>query len=322
MARTAEVVRQWNILRAIDAARGGETASLARLGRVSTRTIWRDLAALQEAGFPLYDEKEDRKTRWKLNNRAFRDLTDKGFTLSQLCALYFSRTVLECLAGTPFHEDLAGVFEQIERVLPPRLRQFLDRLPGVLKAKPGAVKIHDNRNTRETTARLLDATLHQRRAVMRYHSLSSRRVKDYLIEPYRVVYAHGGLYLMAFVPEYEEIRTFGIERVKHVTVMEETFEATQPLSPDVFPHSLGAYGGEPEHVVLEFAPRIAPYVRERLWHSSQRLMEQPDGSIQLSLDVGKDWALRSWILTFGLQVRVVSPSSLAQEILDEIEEGR
>jgi len=29
-----------------------------------SRTIWRDLAAIQEAGFPLYSEKDGQKSRW------------------------------------------------------------------------------------------------------------------------------------------------------------------------------------------------------------------------------------------------------------------
>src|SRR5690606_27664628 len=52
--RNREVIRQWNLLRTLDARRHGATvAELARELSVTTRTIWRDLAALQEVGFPL-----------------------------------------------------------------------------------------------------------------------------------------------------------------------------------------------------------------------------------------------------------------------------
>jgi hypothetical protein len=36
----------------------------------------------------------------------FKAFAETGFTLSELCAFYFSRTVLECLAGAPFSADL------------------------------------------------------------------------------------------------------------------------------------------------------------------------------------------------------------------------
>ena len=45
---------------------------------------------------------------------------------------------------------------------------------------------------------------------MKYFSMSSGREKEYVIEPYRLIYSPGGMYLQAFVPEYQEIRTFSV----------------------------------------------------------------------------------------------------------------
>jgi len=58
--RNAEVVRQWTILREIERARGAGVTidDLATLCGVTTRTIRRDLQALEEAGFPLFDENQ------------------------------------------------------------------------------------------------------------------------------------------------------------------------------------------------------------------------------------------------------------------------
>ena len=105
MPRSAEVIRQWTILREIERARaaGVTIDELAALCGVTTRTIRRDLQALEEAGFPLFDDKgrDDGKTRWLVNGQAFKGLS-AGLTVSELCALYFSRTLLESLSGTPF----------------------------------------------------------------------------------------------------------------------------------------------------------------------------------------------------------------------------
>lgn len=323
MPRGTEVVRQWNILQAIDAARNGVTvADLARQVGVTRRTIWRDLVALQEAGFPLIDEKDQGTTRWKMSRESFKTLVERGLSLTQLCALYFSRSLVEVLAGTPFHEELTGVFDQFEQALPARMRAFLDRLPGVLKAKPGGAKRHDEARQHETIARLLDATLHRRRVAMRYHSFSSQRTKDYTVDPYRIVYAEGGLYLFAYVPEYGQVRTFATERIETLTVLEESFEGPKEMDAEPFPHSLGANSGTPQRIELEFAARVAPYVRERRWHTSQKMTAQADGSLRMSLRVCDDWSLRSWILGFGPFVRVLSPTALAEEILDELEAAR
>ena len=156
---------------------------------------------------------------------------------------------------------------------------------------------------------------------MRYHSFSSNREKEYLIEPYRLVFAQGGLYVVAFVPEYTQLRTFAMERILSLSVTEERFEPID-LPADAFAHSLGVNQGPPERVELVFEPRIARYVKERVWHSSQQTEEAPDGTLTLTLNVCNDWALRSWILGFGPLARVLSPPELVRQILDEADRTR
>ena len=48
---------------------------------------------------------------------------------------------------------------------------------------------------------------------MRYHSVSSARIKDYVVHPYRLAFAQGGLYLLAYVPDYSDVRTFAVDRI-------------------------------------------------------------------------------------------------------------
>ena len=60
----------------------------------------------------------------------------------------------------------------------------------------------------------------------------------------------------------------------------------------------------------------------REWHRSQEIVEREDGSLLVRLCVCNDRPLRSWILGLGAMARVVSPASLAREILDEIDEAR
>jgi proteasome accessory factor B len=320
MPRNAEVIRQWTILRELEASRRATIDELAARTGVTTRTIRRDLAALQEAGFPLFDELIDDKRYWTLEAKAFKHLTDTGFTLAELSALYFSRTLVECLAAMPFQQDVASAFDKLSAALTPGMRQFLDRLPLVFQAKgpsPRAGVASEVKTEREHIAKLVEATLHHRRASMQYYSMSSGREKEYLIEPYRLVYARDGLYLLAFVPEYKELRTFSVDRVRTLSLLEERF--TPSAMPEAaFQHSLGVNDGPPEHIEIAFEPQIAPYVRERQWHASQKSADRKDGGVVLSLDVCNDWSLRSWILGFGPLARVLAPATLASQIQEEI----
>jgi predicted DNA-binding transcriptional regulator YafY len=323
MPRNAEVIRQWTILREIERARGvGVTIDdLASLCSVTTRTIRRDLQALEEAGFPLYDDKthDDGRTRWQINGQAFRGLA-AGLTLSELCALYFSRTLLESLSGTPFRDDVEGAFEKLASALTPHMRQFLDQLPRVIATKGDARKREDPRQ-QQTIARALDATLHLRQATITYYSKSSDRTKAYLIHPYRLAYAQGGLYLLAYVPEYGEVRTFAVERIHDIALLDERFAPIEELPDAAFPHSLGVHSGPPERIEIAFEPPAADYVRAREWHPTQRVSDADAGGIRLTLDVCVDRALTSWILSFGPFARVVAPERLAREIAGQFEEA-
>src|SRR5919109_1835766 len=162
MPRNQEVIRQWRLLHALESSRHGATIDgLASDLDVTTRTIRRDLAALQEAGFALYDERdEDGRVRWRLDGHVLKGL-ETGFTLAEMCALYLSRNLLESVAGTPFQRDLTHAFERLEKMLSPRMRQFLDRLPSVLAAKPGP-RSRGGTSSADIVARLLEATLHYR----------------------------------------------------------------------------------------------------------------------------------------------------------------
>ena len=58
-----QLARRWRVLRTIESRNQGATvAELAQKQYCHTRTIWRDLAAIQEAGFPLYSKKDDQKS--------------------------------------------------------------------------------------------------------------------------------------------------------------------------------------------------------------------------------------------------------------------
>ncbi len=281
MPRNTEVIRQWTILREIERARtaGVTIDELAALCDVTTRTIRRDLQALEEAGFPLFDDKgrDDGKTRWLVNGQAFKGLS-AGLTVSELCALYFSRTLLESLSGTPFRDEVESAFEKLSSALTPHMRQFLDQLP--------------------------------------------RRTKTYLVHPYRLAFAQGGLYLLAYVPEYGEVRTFAVERLQEISLLEERFTPIEELPDAAFPHSLGVHSGPPERVELEFQPAVADYVRSREWHASQVLRDDPAGGLLMTLDVCLDRTLQSWILSFGPFARVAAPAALAKEIAEQFEEAR
>ena len=322
MARSSEIVRQWEILREIDGARTGiPIAKLAALRQVHPRTIRRDLDALARSGFPLFDEKVNGTSMWKLRAKPFRGLEHLGLSVMELCALYFGRTVLASAGALPLADEMDHAFAKLESALPEGTRRFLDRLPMMIKSKTTGRRKQDARKARQILARVTDASLARRRVEMTYHSASSRRTKKYVVEPLRMTAADGGMYVTAWVPEYDEMRTFALERIKTLGLLDETFEL-RSLPPEPFANSIGAFSGRPELVEIEFDAGIADYIASREWHKSQEILVRDDGSILLRLCVCNDRPLKTWVLGFGGAARVVTPLALAQEVLEEIHFAR
>ena len=205
------------------------------------------------------------------------------------------------------------------------MRQFLDQLPRVIATKPDPMRRlsgADATRQQPLVARALEATLHLRQATHHLSLEIERPDQDVrLIHPYRLAYAQGGLYLLAYVPEYGEVRTFAVERIQELSLLEERFTPIEELPDTAFPHSLGVHSGPPERVEIEFQPAVADYVRAREWHPSQSFADAQGGGVQMTLDVCLDRALHSWILSFGPFARVVAPEQLRHDVAEQLHEA-
>ena len=246
---------------------------------------------------------------WKLRARPFRGLEDMGLGLMELCALYFSRTLLTTLGRhTVRGRSGTRVLRRSNARCRRRCRRFLDELPRMLKAKPRGRKKHDDRRLREVLARVLDATLLHRRAEMRYASAVvaadegvRRRAAAHRLRGRRDLPGGVGAGVV-------EMRTFAAERIETFGLTDEKF-APRRCRRAVRAIRSASTPAQPETIVLEFDAAAAPFVREREWHKSQVIEDARDGGVVLTLTVCNDYALRAWILGFGPDVRVVSPAS-------------
>jgi proteasome accessory factor B len=318
--RNAEVIRQWKILKTIEAGRWTSAPALAREHGVTERTIRRDLEALQEAGFPLYDDRQDGKKVWRLIEGYQQRLT-QSFTLAELAALFFSRNMLSFLGGAPFAQDLESAFGKISEALPRRSLPYLERIQELFSARPDPWK--DYSRKQDVIAGLIDGILHQKQVRLAYYSFHSKRTKDYAVDPYRLVYYRGGLYLYARAHDYGEVRTFAVERVQKMEILDEGFEIPADFNATEYARSaFGISGGEAETVELLFRPSMASYIRERTWHESQQLEEEPDGSVRLTMEVAVGFELRAWVKGFLPEVEVVQPATLREEIGRELAAAR
>ena len=143
MARGDQLARQWKIIQTLLSSRRGKSATeLAEALGCHSRTIYRDLEALQVAGFPIYTDRVAGKSHWSLLETAKHNIPIP-FNLAELMALYFSRGMMKILKNTVFYDSLRSLFDKIKATLPPEYIQYLERIETSLEvgSKPYFIRL-------------------------------------------------------------------------------------------------------------------------------------------------------------------------------------
>ena len=300
------------MIRLIEVRRGITLDELVRETGVNLRTVHRDLAAIETAGYPLVSE-------WCGNRKVFtfitgfRDVPPISFTLHELMTLSLFRSQLDFLKGTPFHDDMEGIARKVSSVLPPRYAAHMERMAQV--ALPLLSGSRDYRRVAGPLAQLREALLYQYRVMLTYAARGRGRAERYEVNPYTLVFHKGGLYLLGYACNRNGLQTFAVDRIVGVEVSRERFSI-----PDDFnagEHLRNSFGIVYEPVMtvrVRFSPEVAESVRERTWHETQQITVEPDGGIVVSFAAGGKMEILAWVLSFGAHAVILEPAELRDEV--------
>jgi predicted DNA-binding transcriptional regulator YafY len=316
MARGDQLARQWKIFQTLVASRYGKSVrALARNLDCHQRTVYRDLEALETAGFPIYCENENGKNRWYLLESA-RNPMPVPFSLPELMALYFGSDVLKVLKGTVFHDALKSVLKKVKSSIPPESEKYLSRVEKSLHNRPGPYKNYGC--FRENIELINEAVISGRVIEILYYTMSRKKSHQRKVAPYRMWFHNGGFYLIGHCKWRDGIRIFAVDRIKRIRLTGDTFEVPEEFDVDTLMRgSFGVYHGKPEKVKILFSAAVAEYIREKIWHESQKLRDRADGSVLFEADVACTRDFRAWVMRWGADARVLAPAKLREEIQSE-----
>lgn len=315
--RGDQLARQWQLIQLLARSRSGVgVEALADELECVRRTVYRDLDALMYAGFPVTSEKRDGRVFYRFLDTF--GLGDVPFTTDEVLALAFGEDLLRPLEGTVFHDSIRSALEKIRVGLGPEVSAFLERLGESFRVLPGPHKRYARQ--REAIGVLNDAVLRRRTVAMRYRTGRTGDLSDRSLDPYRVWYQGGGLYVIGHDHKRDEIRTFAVERIQEATLTDAPFEV--PASFDFEAYKASSFGvmtEPPVPVRIRFEKSWALHVEEREWHPSQKLEKLEDGGVELTIEVGATHDFRNWLLSFGDGAVVLEPESLRNEVAAELE---
>jgi predicted DNA-binding transcriptional regulator YafY len=283
----------------------------------TVRTIWRDLRVLEQAGFPLYDDKsgDGRRSLWKLEEKFTLGLPVK-LTLAETAALLMSRDLLRPAGAQALGTAVTSAFDKIGRVLSRDARQLLDQMRESIGVRAVGAKLQAA--AAEHVALIQKALLERRRLDMRYYSMSRDEENQRQVDPYHLTVYDGGFYLVGYCHLRKTERIFAVERIRELKALTTHFAVRLDFNAEEYlRRSWGIVQGELVPVRVIFSRSVAPYIRDRLWHPSQKLRELPDGRLEMSLRVADTLELRRWILGYGSEAEVIEQAAIRETLANE-----
>ena len=107
---------------------------------------------------------------------------------------------------------------------------------------------------------------------------------------------------------FSTVRIRGAKPTSQKFQRPEDFDITKYLG-----NSFRAVRGDPDqtwNVRLRFGPEMSGRISEKVWHHTQQLEPQPDGSVIMQLQVSSLIEIRRWVLYWGADCQVLEPEEL------------
>lgn len=314
-----QAARLHNVIRLIETRSGITLEELVDETGVDLRTVHRDLAAIQEAGYPLTSDREGGRKVYRFLT-ASRQVAPITFTLDELASLHLLKAYAGLLPPEPFGNEIEAIFNKIHAVLPPRSVALLERISQVSLPRFQGVRTYAA--SAELLSELRRALLYQYRVKLSYLR-SGKEAAQYEIDPYTLVLAKGGLYLLAYAHNRKAVRLFAVERISDLAVTRHRFELPEEFNPEKqFGSAFGLVDDQPMQLLIRFSSDVAHMIKDRIWRQGQTMQIEKDGSVLLGFEASGTMEILAWVLSFGHHAELLEPPELRREMRKQTKELR
>lgn len=150
------------------------------------------------------------------------------------------------------------------------------------------------------------------------------RKTKYVVSPYKLLINDGNCYLLAYVDEKQGIKTFRVDRIKNVVLLDQPREGEKvfaALNLKTFTQShFGMFSGEKANVSLRCISPLLDTMIDRFGTKGVMYSRVDDRHFRVSVDVEISGQFFSWIAGFSTKVVIETPTIAKQymDFLDKI----
>lgn len=161
---------------------------------------------------------------------------------------------------------------------------------------------------------ILEAMRKSRVIQLSYQSFGRSHPYDFTLEPYHVKINNRRWYVIGRSPYYDEVRTYCLDRIKGVSLTDETFKMDKDFNIDLyFEGGVGVMGtdsGDIERVVIKCNSYSHDYVETLPIHPTQHEIARDDNSITFEMTVRTNFEFIQQLLQQVDMIEVLEPQSL------------
>ena len=166
---------------------------------------------------------------------------------------------------------------------------------------------------------LFEAIINKQPLIITYRSFKNQEQNISDFHPYYLKQYNNRWYVIGRINKYETLSVRALDRIEKIEKSEEIFiENTKYDFSEYFDDVIGiniGKGEKPQLIKLWFAPSKAPYIKTKPLHGSQKVKQINDKGLIITIEVIINYELKSQLLAFGNEVKVLSPDTLHQELM-------
>ena len=277
----------------------------ARL-EVNKATIQRDINLLREMEIEIVSRG---KQGYEMISDFFLPALNLNF--EEALALVTAARFYQAAEGERAIEVLNSAIHKITSDLPKRTNETLDQIAPQIEVPHQQVSQIDEAQLHKE--QLYDAIRERRKVNIRYNSFSSGKRERHQLAPYAVLFRKHAWYVIGHSERSDQILTFRINRINSLSISHTFYTIPEDFSVQKYMEKSWDFRLGPEtDIVIEFAPRIAPLIREVHWHSTQQIRERADGGLRFEATVAGWLEVGWWVLTWGDEAKVIEPKELRE----------
>ncbi len=277
---------------------------LAERFDVNKTTIQRDIDLLREMGIIIVPRG---KQGYEMISDFF--LPTLNLTFEEALSLVTAANFYKATEGKHAIEVLNQAIHKITTNLPNQTNQALNHIVPQIDVSHQQVSPIDK--TESYKKLLYQAIREKTRVTITYDSFSSQKETHHRLDPYAVLFRKRAWYVIGRSETSKRVLTFRLNRINSLTVTHAGYTIPEDFSVQKYlENSWDVMLGPDTHVVILFAKRIAPLIREVNWHASQQIQETDKGNLRFEVTVAGWQEIGLWVLGYGHEAKVIKPKAL------------